>query len=884
MPVSETFPVEIYSGSKLVYSDTTWSGGTIGSPWDGTVTSGNKIVINNGGAVQDVEIATNGTMNVSGGVVSGTTFEAIGTGAVMNVSGGTVNDTTMYGQTQNIYNGNVNTVTVTGLSQDSVGTVNVYGGTVSGANINANAEIYVYGGEAYNLVVAGGGNAHISGGVVFGLGQSGAGTTYINSGALVYNAVGSGSETTYFEIASGAVVSGLTITTAGNRVLVSGGEINNVNVSGGQFRIYTGCAISGMTVFAGGTVAFSKNANVDLNGVTTILTGATAKVVSGAVINLNSGSFISGAAQLNGTFAALNISGAATVTSSFADSKINANNYTFNGYTVSLDQTYADAAQGLAYTIDGKQVGVAGIETMLANNEITSPDGQLGRQTSLDGSVLYGGLITSNYTGGNYNALKGDALTSADSVILNINRDNTRLDSVIFGGAVDTDFDGDIKVGVTSGNIKNVCGGGSAGTTVSGNIRLDVNNAEVSYVYGGGQSEVVDDGSGLGGNVEVFINSGASVGDVYGGSYLNNLGGNTGYVNNISLNFSTGATVSGNVYGGCRVDGSTAAAKVENIAVNVSGGAFGGYSMIACGGFAVNGDSANTDISVTKIDVVWDGGIQNEVASCGRGVVLGALAGTNTSAYVGEINAVFKSGSVNYIYGGGWGQKNGVSTVNSVTISVEGGDYGFIYGGGITLGSNVVSKVNDATITIGGDTTCAGIFAGGATSQTGAVTIGNSSTVNLTGNATVSKYINGEDGSNTTLNLSNYTGSIGGIANFDKIELDSCHVSGAVHMLGNSVESWSFSLDNDTDTPLMNWTANSWNEFSGDDIAVNFATDDTSASWTLIAMTGSRGEDALDISGANLSFYNNGALTTDWQLTQSYNDENETYYLTLNHK
>ncbi|MDD3886481.1 MAG: hypothetical protein PHI35_06400, partial [Victivallaceae bacterium] len=98
-------------------------------------------------------------------------------------------------------------------------------------------------------------------------------------------------------------------------------------------------------------------------------------------------------------------------------------------------------------------------------------------------------------------------------------------------------------------------------------------------------------------------------------------------------------------------------------------------------------------------------------------------------------------------------------------------------------------------------------------------------------------------------------------------------------MVGAATSTWNFDLGNNSGA-LMTWKGNSSNDFNGDTIALTFDTTDTAKSWTLVSVNGSRGEDILDLTGANITY--NGSATSDWKLDLV--EAEDTWSLVLAHQ
>ncbi|MDD3885270.1 MAG: hypothetical protein PHI35_00180 [Victivallaceae bacterium] len=465
---------------------------------------------------------------------------------------------------------------------------------------------------------------------------------------------------------------------------------------------------------------------------------------------------------------------------------------------------------------------------------ITTSDSELMNTAGSTNPVTYTGIV-SCFTDRLFFAAKGEALANAEKIALYVN-DNTAA---------------------------TLCGGASGGI-VNADIEMNVlSGGKADFIYGGGKS--INSGATV---VNVF--SGGTVHNVYGGACLLENGAASGAV---TLNLS--GSVTGSAFGGNRVT-SGATVMAGTVEVNVASGAtITGSSFVFGGGFTLGGGNQE----IAQVSVNWDGGEQTAGAYCGRGVSVAGVAGTDGTLTVVNAEGAFNAGAINYIYGGAWAQNGATATVENVTLNLTGGDYGFVYGGGIALGSNSHSTVKNVTLSISGDTKLNGVFAGGMNSNLEkTISDGGNATVTLSGNAVVTKFVNGE-GANCSLVLDNFSGSVGGVSGFESVTIKGATaLSDDFQMLGDAVSTWRFDLTAAaTGTPLMQWAANSYNEFAGDTIYVDFD-DESTESWTLISMAGARAEDTLSLDNVIVKF-NGSSFSESWELVCKENDNGRSILL-----
>lgn len=127
-----------------------------------------------------------------------------------------------------------------------------------------------------------------------------------------------------------------------------------------------------------------------------------------------------------------------------------------------------------------------------------------------------GAAYTVIYIDKNNNGKKDDG----DTIFTGLDNDSETGNDLsnydIYGGGVDADFIGDIKITITGGTVKNVYGGGVAGNGSTANVTktatVTVNGGTVSQnVYGGGNA--TNSGAATAGSTGVTVGGGAKIGD-----------------------------------------------------------------------------------------------------------------------------------------------------------------------------------------------------------------------------------------------------------------------------------------------------------------------------------------------------------------------------------
>lgn len=261
------------------------------------------------------------------------------------------------------------------------------------------------------------------------------------------------------------------------------------------------------------------------------------------------------------------------------------------------------------------------------------------------------------------------------------------------------------RFGVESGSVFGIGNGNSdssqIGTANNSNILINGNATIKRNVYGGGNYGAV----GINGNsttkTTIKVLGGNIVGALYGGGN-NNGSGSTSVTSTIDITVLGGEI--GNVYGGSRnkgtVYGNTNVKIIAGVIVNdVYGGGEGGYTSSNSPGTFVT-QNVNVVIGDNSSEVVptINGNVYGGSA---YGTVNGSSNSTNASNY--DTNVTVNKGTVvQSVFGGGKGNNQFTPYVlGDVTVNINGGNIGNVFGGNDAKGSpngNDVVYLNDGII------------------------------------------------------------------------------------------------------------------------------------------------------------------------------------------
>ena len=361
--------------------------------------------------------------------------------------------------------------------------------------------------------------------------------------------------------------------------------------------------------------------------------------------------------------------------------------------------------------------------------------------------------ITEVYGGGN--------VAESDPGSITVNCTGTFTDwnnyegiEYLYGGANQADISGDISLLISKGTIKNVFGGNNTSGDISGTITVNVTKADncmhLYNVFGGGNEAP------------------------YGGDEDNK--GNYPVVN---INH---GTVDNNVFGGGL--GETAIV-YGNPQVTI-GDAEGGHTAIVTHDVYGGGDAANvsgTPVVLvkncnTRVDYVYGGG---------------------NAADVSATNVTITGGTVNYVFGGGHGDKDatpspiGADVTGNTSVLINDGTIAHVFGGANSYGT--IGGTISTTVTKSGS--CGlhitELYGGGnyAASQPGSITVNCTGTFTNWSNYEGIEYLYAGanraniSGGNITLNITkgtiknvfggnNNSGTISGTITVNVTKADNC--------------------------------------------------------------------------------------------------------------
>ena len=285
---------------------------------------------------------------------------------------------------------------------------------------------------------------------------------------------------------------------------------------------------------------------------------------------------------------------------------------------------------------------------------------------SITDCIIYGDV----YGGGNKGIVEGNTLVeiSGQTVVGHVYGGCNQSDVMgstqltINGGTINDAYGGNNQSGVISssisvtvegGSITNLYGGGNE-ANASCNTTLTVDKATITNLYGGGKAATIKD-------INITTNSQVEIGNLYGGGDQ----GNT--LGNIEVNASGKIT---NLYGGANK------ADVEgSISVQINNA-----NIESC--YGANNLSGNLSEDIRL--------------SVNNSIVKMLYGGGNEADALCDTIVTIISSEIDKIYGGG---KDAL--INNTTLNINGGTYGYIYGGGFQGNikeSSTINITDDAVI------------------------------------------------------------------------------------------------------------------------------------------------------------------------------------------
>ena len=699
-----------------------------------------NVVLNGAGAKIDVSAGVvssatiwKGNLTISGGlaasgaaIASDTLIRSTG---IVYQSGGTMTDTSIYAGGKNLYiydafdnDGQtvMSNLTMVGVGVEGSNTSSgcawgyQYGGLVSGAEIRR-AAYALSGGTVANANFGEKTWFNAYGGTASNCTASNGGT--LRARGAEYIGVTIRDSGTIFDQSTGLATS-VTILAGASMRMSSGATVTSVSVADGAIiRVNTGATANSVTLASGGTMFLSGTAKINgLNAeagarVLLDLTGKTAGSASFDTLANVTSVRIQNPTPGNGTYTLADV-GNTALTVTFLGSR------TFEG-EVAAGSSYIDPLLQKTYTLNdaGTVLTVAAYTGRPVVNETAT--------FAQSGAVINNGDKTMEWNKANI-AGKIEMIAAADTVAgnawLDIRSCTAGSNGQIFGTAENVNFAGKISYQLhgTGDNIGNLAAGANYGGSVKGVDILTYNTTYNGVAYAGGFGTVGEDG------VQMMIGgSNTFKKDLYAGALYNAnkvAQGTSTTVSSISLQVgeatsNTGINVNGNIYGGGAVKAGTitttentsALQTVGDITLSLLAGTAtkGAQACVFAGGYATGHDTAKLAPVYTVESVTLSVSGGDWGTACGgRGVFGGAFASDNSAA--GDDGVYAMVGNVNI----------SISDVKKDGEVIYSPTMGNLYGGGWAQ-KGAFSRVGDVYITISGGT-IANVFGGGSHSVDGA--------------------------------------------------------------------------------------------------------------------------------------------------------------------
>lgn len=310
-------------------------------------------------------------------------------------------------------------------------------------------------------------------------------------------------------------------------------------------------------------------------------------------------------------------------------------------------------------------VGGAGASATYGNRIINLTGGVV-NYAVFGGSNGYIGSDTGSYRGtldgSTFIYVAGTAVVGDDDLINN----NTNL----FGAESGSVF------GIGNGNSDS----SKIGTANTSNIVINGNATIKRNVYGGGNYGAVGIDATSSTSTSIKVLGGKISGSLYGGGN-NNGSGSSSVEATINISIYDGKI--GNVYGGSKTKGTVyGSANVNVLGGNIVNDVYGG------------GEGNNTFVTKNVDVVIGDNSISNELLINGNvyggsayGIVNGSEVGTSVSNF--DTNVTVNRGTITQsVFGGGKGNNTYTPFVlGNVTVNINGGNIGNVFGGNDAQGS-----------------------------------------------------------------------------------------------------------------------------------------------------------------------------------------------------
>ena len=797
-----------------------------------TVASGASARANTTVAVVDsawnLWIDTSGTVNAGDGV---TLAELHVSGGVANVgSGATVSGATVTAGTLTAASGGV----LADISAAAGKVTFAKGVLFQGSDTNL-AEGTLYFGET---AVAG----HAENGVLTGLN---AGTEQfqlsVGDDIIVRDAVGNHTSVRISAF-DGACVAGATMYKGA--IICNGGAsgtFDDVTLAGGQMNL-SGTAKANRTVIENGGKLFVNAATASFDN--TILkaggainfsnTALTSDVDTGKMLTIDYTGATVSSANINWLD---RLAGSTTVYMTGIDEAGNYEIKTSGGTLAKVFCGMYEVASGAAAYTNG----ILGLTCSFDGTKLTAADAgivtaEVATKLTTSGTNINSGDLavkwdaTTDYSA---NAYLADGLTTGNAWL---NIDGFAKNTAnVYGAAKDQDFAGVVNIGANAGTVKNLAGGAGLGGSVAG-VKLMVGETMnvKGAVYAGGMGDVT-------GKTETLIEGGSFAGNVFAGALCNYAANQTATsAGAIDLTVN-GGTFGGNLYAGAAVKAGAATGTVHtagDITVELNDGTASKSTFCVYGGGYATGTTTNKVYEAGDVAITVAGGAWGTYLS-GRGIFGGVYA-DKVAASVDKVDITVTGGTMGNVYGGGWAQNGGASTVTGeVSITIDGdAEVANVFGGGSCSGSSYgTTSVNSVSITVAGGDVANNIFAGGQNENN--TVVGNVK-VTFTGSNDYSCNVFGYGvqasatvGGDKALTFSGYTGTLSGdIGGFTSIEFagdTAATLSGAAIDNGN----WEFNFTGrtlDGDTAAANFNGGT---FAGDTLTLLLDATEAPVDWNI---------------------------------------------------
>jgi autotransporter passenger strand-loop-strand repeat protein len=810
-----------------------------------------SMTIYGGGIARDTVIYSGGSMMAAGGHISGAT---VMTGGLLQVTTATTGPDESGGSSvlENIFVASGGTLDVTANKAKYSGTVDISGTLKISGGVTINTLTVSSGGSAvvcgtfnvatstWNTTLYSGGKMTVSsGGKGFGVTVSGGGLLTVSPG---------GSAADVDQKANGR----LTATVRGGD---TGTAIFGSNESG-TFRLAGGSA-SGFIVYSGAALTVSNG------GIVT-----DAEVRRGGRINASAGANIGGRLLLD--FADLqSLTGLLNDLSRVgSDARIVLAGISAPGTYILADSGSSEAVvHCMPAGVYDNAVAAGGSYTnaftgrtydFTTGREVAVTEFDIGEAKAAAGAIT----VNDTALNGNDRAAKWDADTvySGNVVIADANLagdawleiDGTDVSEALYGAT--GNFAHTVNIEANSGTIRNLAAGAAYGGSVAG-VKLTLAGADVTgAAYAGGFGTVT-------GKTATSIEGGTFTKDFYAGALANyKTTGDITSVDTVDLSV-TGGTFSGNIYGASGVKAGATATTTVHTAGDVTlelvdGTAANSTFCCFAGGYATGDAAAVTVYTVNDIELEVAGGEWGG-AHGGRGVFGGVFA-SGVTAEAGDVSITINGGTMGNVYGGGWAQKGGTSVGGDVEITINGGTITNVFGGGThsVTSPGGTTIVDNVKITVAGGSITGAIYAKGNYAND---FVNGDTVVTFTGDndysCDVFGYSYAGTGDSGLLSFTAYEGTLSGsIGGFDEIELagDTALTLDTAEGKGVSGNAWTFDVAERgtglADAAMLEWSGA---DFSERTVTLNLSEDNATA-WALAAGAADYGDFDVQIDGTGI--------------------------------